>query len=63
MQPAIRGRDQKDILNLTLSAKGNPAKQELESIRKWFDMAHGVVVKAFADLITQEMDALWQRTQ
>jgi uncharacterized protein (TIGR04255 family) len=60
--PAIRNRDAKEIFQLTLTAKGQPASPETEDLLEWMDFGREWIVRGFADLTTPEMHKLWKRT-
>jgi uncharacterized protein (TIGR04255 family) len=63
MQPAIRREDAKEILRLTLTARGKPASSEPTAIEEWFNIGHEWVVRGFTDVTTKEMHDMWGRTQ
>jgi hypothetical protein len=62
LQPALRNYDAKEVLQLTLTARGRPASSTLEDVLSWFNMGHEWIVRGFAHLTTPEMHALWERT-
>lgn len=62
LQPALRNYDAKEVLQLTLTARGKPASSRLEDVLGWFDMGHEWIVRGFADFTTPEMHAMWGRT-
>lgn len=62
LQPAIRRRDGREVLQLVLSARGRPASSRLENVLNWFDMGHEWIVRGFADITTREMQDIWRRT-
>lgn len=61
LQPGVRNRDAKEILQLQLSAKGKPSSSATEDLMEYFDHAHEWVVRGFADVTTPEMHRLWGR--
>ena len=63
LEPGVRNRDAKDILQLTVTAKGRPESSELPELMRWFDLAREWVVCGFTDLTTEQMHALWGRKQ
>jgi uncharacterized protein (TIGR04255 family) len=63
MQPAIRRHDAKEILRLTLTARGKPRSSELTSIKDWLNLGHEWIVRSFTDITTEEMHKVWGRTQ
>lgn len=62
LQPAIRREDAKEMLQLTLTARGWPASSAPADVLAWFDMGHEWIVKAFADFTTPNMHDAWGRT-
>ncbi len=61
LQPAIRRVDLKQILQLTLTARGAPKSAETSAILEWFDLGHDWVVRGFADFTSEKMHQLWKR--
>jgi|SRR5271155_76335 uncharacterized protein (TIGR04255 family) len=59
LQPGIRKRDSKEIIQFSLTATGKPAGSSLGDILKWFDLGHIAVVTSFRDLTTPEMHRHW----
>ncbi len=62
LQPALRNYDAKEVLQLTLTARGKPASSALEDVLAWFNMGHEWIVRGFADFTAPEMHATWERT-
>ncbi len=62
VQPVISRPLGKEVLQLTLTARGRPGGSSLENIVDWFDLGHEWVVRGFADITTREMHAAWGRT-
>lgn len=62
MQPAIRRQDAKEVLQLTLTARGRPRLPELDASLEWFDLGHEWIVRGFTDLTTTAMHKVWRRT-
>jgi hypothetical protein len=60
-QPAIRGYDKKQVLQLTLTARGAPASSRMEDLLAWFDRGREWIVRGFADITAPEMHAIWRR--
>ncbi|MBM2847026.1 MAG: hypothetical protein HW407_2338 [Bacteroidetes bacterium] len=60
-QPAIRRQDAKEVLQLTLTARGKPASSHLEDISGWLDLGHEWIVRGFTDFTTEKMHELWGR--
>jgi uncharacterized protein (TIGR04255 family) len=63
VNPVIRARDAKEVLQLSLTARGAPAGNDKESMLKWFDSGRKWVVEGFTDFTTPEMHHLWRRTK
>lgn len=61
MQPAIRRRDAKEVLQLNLTARGRPSSSRLEDILEWFDLGREWIVRGFTDFTTKEMHKAWGR--
>lgn len=61
MQRVIRTRDAKEVLQLTLTARGKPDSSRLADIAEWFDLGHEWIVRGFTDFTTEEMHKLWRR--
>ena len=61
MQPAIRRHDAKEVLQLSLTARGKPASSGLDDIKSWLDLGHEWAVKGFADFTTGKMHRTWGR--
>ncbi len=62
LQPVISRPLNKEVLQLTLTARGKPASSSPEDILNWFDLGHEWVVRGFADITTAEMQTVWRRT-
>ncbi len=63
LDPKVRFRDGKEVLQLNLTARGNPGSSELEKICEWFGLGHEWIVQGFTQLTTTTMHELWGRTQ
>ncbi len=61
MEPAVRKKDAKEILQLTLTARGQPGSSRLEDILLWFDLGHEWIVRGFTDYTTEKMHKHWGR--
>jgi uncharacterized protein (TIGR04255 family) len=61
VQPAIRLSDAKEILQLTLTARGRPDSPDVGDVLKWFDLGREWVVRGFTDFTSPKMHALWKR--
>ncbi len=58
-QPAIRRDDGKEVLQVTLTARGKPASSKLSDIVKWFDLGHQWIVHGFTDITTADLHRVW----
>ncbi len=63
IQPIIRHTDAKELLQLSLIARGCPESSQLTHIFDWFDLGHEWIVRSFAELTSEKMHGLWERTQ
>jgi uncharacterized protein (TIGR04255 family) len=63
LQPVIRGRDGKEVLQLTLVARGAPKSPSDEDIFHSLDKLREWVVKGFADFTSEKMQEIWGRRQ
>jgi uncharacterized protein (TIGR04255 family) len=61
LQPAVRLADRKQILQLTLTARGAPNGTDTSAILEWFDLGHEWVVRGFADFTSHKMHQIWRR--
>lgn len=59
--PVIRVRDGKEVLQMTLTARGAPQSPNTEDAFRWLDMGRRWVVRGFADFTTEEMHRIWGR--
>jgi uncharacterized protein (TIGR04255 family) len=63
LQPMIRQTDAREILQLTVMARGCPASSATSDILNWLDSGHEWAVKGFTDFTSTRMHDLWQRRQ
>jgi uncharacterized protein (TIGR04255 family) len=61
VEPVIRRRDSKEILQLALTARGAPRSSSASDIFAWMDLGREWVVRGFADFTTSTMHRLWGR--
>lgn len=61
MQPVFSAPLQREVLQLTLTARGKPTSSNLESVLEWFNLGHEWIVRGFVDLTTPEMHRAWGR--
>lgn len=59
--PVIRGRDGKEVLQMTLTARGAPKSPSEEDVFAWLDLGRKWVVRGFADFTTSEMHEVWEK--
>jgi uncharacterized protein (TIGR04255 family) len=52
-----------DAMGLRITARGTPDGSSSEEILKWLDLGHYYVVKTFADITTDRMHKVWERTK
>ncbi len=63
IQTAERRSDKRRLLNLELTVRGKPRTASLDDLSSWFDVARGWIVRAFADLTSEELQKKqWRRT-
>lgn len=62
-QPVIRGRDSREVLQVTVTARGAPKSSETAHVLAWMDLGREWVVKGFADFTGKAMHKLWGRKQ
>lgn len=60
LQHAMRN-DLKEIVVLTLSARGKPQGDKPQDILRWMDAARAWIVNSFAEFTTSGMHELWKR--
>lgn len=59
VQPAIRQKDAKEILQLNITARGKPESSDLSHILEWLDLGHDWIVRGFTDFTTDIMHREW----
>ena len=60
---ALRSIDKKEVLNMSLTARGRPLSTDKESIINWIDMGREWVVKGFEDLTTKKAHDMWEKIE
>lgn len=60
-QHAVRQADGKEIIALTLVARGKPASSNLADIVNWFNDGREWIVRGFTDITSDAMHATWKR--
>ena len=61
LQHAIRMRDTKNILQLSLVARVKPASEMVDDLLASFDRGHECIVRAFTEFTTPAMHRTWKR--
>jgi len=59
--PVIRGQDGKEVLQMTLTARGAPKSPSDDDIFAWLDLGRKWVVRGFADFTTSEIHKIWEK--
>ena len=59
--PVFRGRDSKEVLQISLTARGAPASTKTEDVFAWLDLGREWVVKGFADFTSESVQEFWGR--
>lgn len=57
--PVLRARDGKEVLQMTLTARGAPKSSNDEDVFAWLDLGRKWVVRGFADFTTDTMHKVW----
>lgn len=57
--PVIRQRDGKEVLQMTLIARGAPKSPSMDDVFDWLDLGRKWVVRGFADFTTENMHRIW----
>lgn len=63
IQPIIRNEDAKEMLQITLTARGCPESSANSHILDWLDLGHEWIVRGFTELTSEKMHTVWERTQ
>ena len=61
-QPAFRRSDKYPVVILTLTARGPAVGRGLGGVVSFLDLGHEWIVRSFAEITTDEMHAIWGRT-
>lgn len=59
LEPKIRREDGQEILQLNLTARGEPNSSKLADINQWFDLGHEWIVRGFDELTKPDMHKIW----
>jgi uncharacterized protein (TIGR04255 family) len=57
--PGIRNTDHKEIMQLTITARGRPSSSDPTSVFEWFDIAQPWVSETFVEITTEQMHSIW----
>ncbi|OFW08460.1 MAG: hypothetical protein A3H27_17575 [Acidobacteria bacterium RIFCSPLOWO2_02_FULL_59_13] len=57
--PVVRARDGKEVLQMTLTARGAPKSASDDEVFAWLDLGRKWVVRGFADFTTDTMHKVW----
>ncbi len=60
--PVLRGRDNQEVLQITMVARGAPKSSKDEDIFAWMDLGREWIVRGFADFTAKPMHSIWGRT-
>lgn len=61
LEPRIRLSDQKQLLSLTLTARGMLDSLDISKINEHFNLGHEYIVRGFTDITTPEAHSIWKR--
>jgi uncharacterized protein (TIGR04255 family) len=62
-RPAIRNSDGAEIIQLNLTARGEPRGSDDDAILSWIDSGREWVVRGFTDFTSAKMHRIWNRSQ
>jgi uncharacterized protein (TIGR04255 family) len=60
-QNLVRNRDQLQVVQLRLTARGLPYSESLDGVLAWMDLGREWIVRGFADLTSPSAHTRWQR--
>ena len=63
MQPVLRARDAKEVLQLNLTARIVPSSSNAEDAVKWLDLGRLWIVEGFDNVTTPEIRKVWGQTK
>lgn len=58
-----RAKDQREVVQLRLTARGKPPADEISGILNWMDLGREWIVRGFTDLTSPEAHNIWGRIQ
>ncbi len=61
LEPAVRVQDGKELLQLTLTARGRPAGTATGELMEWFNLGHEWLVRGFDELTSVKMHREWKK--
>lgn len=61
VKPAVRNQDGREIIQLTLTARGRPSGTGERDVMAWMDLGREWVVRGFTDFTSPSMHMLWKR--
>jgi len=60
---ALRNIDKKEVIKMSLTARGRPSTHEKNSIINWIDFGREWVVRGFEDLTTKKAHDIWGKIE
>lgn len=63
VRPAIRNSDGAEIIQLNVSARGDPRGSNDESLVTWINIGREWVVRGFTDFTSEKMHRIWKRSK
>ena len=63
LQPVTRTEDEKEVLQLQITAIGKPASSEIEDLLTWFDFGREWAVQSFLALTSEKMHEFWGKEE
>jgi len=53
--------DTREVLQISLTARGKPLSSDLADVMQWFDLGHEWVVRGFDEITSSKMKEVWKR--
>jgi uncharacterized protein (TIGR04255 family) len=63
VQPVIRGRDEREVLQVRITAAGRTRSSDLGEVLRCLDLGREWVVRGFGDITTAKMHHLWGKKE
>jgi len=63
IQKLRRSADQRELVQLRLTARGKPMSSDIDGALRWLDIGREWIVRGFTDLTSKEAHQLWRRTR